>query len=685
MNTASSMGEPDGFQTYDAPLPSSGRVVHSWHCSNPKRASAEVSGSRSLRSPRGSGIIVAMIVGTMEPGVSYLFPFFVLFATSGIYLWLLGGAFLRLVAQVEANGLAHALDRMGDPAGTCKSLICLRRINEQTVTGLVDWVRRRGGRSSCGFAGALDESDRRSTVSQRTIYWLIRCSWERPPLLAFFPVFNACTKEMILYDLGLYYLKAVRWIATYPIVPGLANVQGHLGFNQSGFLFTTLFDAILPERWGIFLVGGILPWLGLASSLFALFCLGLHASGKLGSPRSITVAYACSLPVWIYAFLYENLSSGSPNLIVACVMIHLFLVFACFLFSPDEQSENLGEILVIGAACLCLKLTSLGFVLSIWAIAVGCNDSSSKMADPRIAAVAACPRNMRGHALRVGLSRRLPFRLPIFPVEFSRGTRGLARARLRDERLSRLYSALVALSPRRRGDGPPHHRMGSPLVCTRDSQSIPIRLADSGRDSGRPGPFAFSGKSARDFQFSSQERYLGLSSIWFRSALVCDSAGCTLLRSVSMAVRHCSCLGMDLAGNSHTPSSRAERLCVCAPSRLPASPGRTDGSGSLASACFHRSQSSSWRFPLIGMGWRFGMPRRATKHSMLRCQVPGASPRPSAFSTPPRVSPEASNTWNLEWYPAWSRIDGQNRAREILRSTPRLLERHEIPGHISMD
>ena len=52
---------------------------------------------------------------------------------------------------------------------------------------------------------------------------------------------------------------------------------------------------------------------------------------------------------------------------------------------------------------------------------------------------------------------------------------------------------------------------------------------------------------------------------------------------------------------------------------------------------------------------------------------------------PPRVSPEASNMWNLEWYPAWSRIYGQNRARQILRNTPRLLERHEIPGHLSVD
>ena len=473
----------------------------------------------------------------------YLFPFFVLFAASGIYLWLLGGAFPSPSRRWEENVLRAPWIGWAILLGALQITHLFAPINEQTVAGML---------IGCGGAAVIIiwlrwRARKRQTVNRIPANNLLLFgALGAAALLAFFPVFNACTKAMILYDLGLYYLKAVRWIATYPIVPGLANVQGHLGFNQPGFLITTLLDTLLPERWGIFLIGGILPWLGLASSLFALFCLGLHASGKLGSPRSITVAYACSLPVWIYAFLYENLSSCSPNLIVACVMIHLFLVFACFLFSPDEQSENLWRNLG-NRDCLPLpQVNQSGVCAKYLGNRRRCNDSSSKMADPRIAAVAAYPRNLRGHALRVGLSRRLTFRLPIFPVEFSRGTRGMARARLRDERLSRLYSALVALSPRRRGDGPPHRRMGSPLACTRDSQSIPIRLADSGRDSGRPGPFALSGKSARDFQFSSQERYLGLSSIWFRSALVCDGAGCTLLRSVSMAVRHRSCLGMDL-------------------------------------------------------------------------------------------------------------------------------------------
>jgi hypothetical protein len=38
------------------------------------------------------------------------------------------------------------------------------------------------------------------------------------------------------YDTGLYGAAAVRWIQTYPVVPGLANLHGRLGFNSSVFL-----------------------------------------------------------------------------------------------------------------------------------------------------------------------------------------------------------------------------------------------------------------------------------------------------------------------------------------------------------------------------------------------------------------------------------------------------------------
>src|SRR5882762_1854634 len=61
------------------------------------------------------------------------------------------------------------------------------------------------------------------------------------------------------YDTGLYGAPSVRWIQTYPAVPGLANLHGRLGFNSSVFLFI----AALGQG----------PWKDLGFHLFTGFLL----------------------------------------------------------------------------------------------------------------------------------------------------------------------------------------------------------------------------------------------------------------------------------------------------------------------------------------------------------------------------------------------------------------------------
>ena len=183
-------------------------------------------------------------------------------------------------------------------------------------------------------------------------------------LLSFVPVFNCCTKDIFDYDLGLYYLKTIRWIESFPLVPGLVNLQPHLGFNQSAFLLTSVFDTLLPDHRGIFFVGGLLPWLGLVLSSFAIVRMALRRFFQGPATQPIEIAYAISLPAWIVVLVSGNSSSASPDSISFCLMLHLFLVFACFIGSDDtsERSRNLGEILFLGATCLCVNPSSLAFV-----------------------------------------------------------------------------------------------------------------------------------------------------------------------------------------------------------------------------------------------------------------------------------------------------------------------------------
>jgi hypothetical protein len=295
---------------------------------------------------------------------AHFVPFFLVFGGSAVFLWLIGAAcFYRsagwrslfhapwlgyglLVGSLQITHLFSPVDRRFSFAfvviGSLAALVVL--MPSLLIKG---WPRKAAALRGLGSLILL------AAVA----------------LIVFVPVFNSCTKEMNRYDLGLYYLKTIRWIEGFAIVPGLANVQDHLGFNQSAFLATSFFDSLMPDR--LFLVGGILPWLGLTLSLFAIVRLALSRFVREEHVQSIEVAYAVSLPAWIFIFVVGDTSSASPDCTSACLMLHFFLIFACFVLSGEqERRDHLAEILFVGALCVCIKLNSLGLVAGVLALCI---------------------------------------------------------------------------------------------------------------------------------------------------------------------------------------------------------------------------------------------------------------------------------------------------------------------------
>lgn len=284
----------------------------------------------------------------------YFLPCFVLFGLSGIFLWLAGAAFFR-ENRLESLYCAPWLG-FGILVGALQLTHLFSPINRNASTIVLAMVSVPA--SAILLAQLLRmKPDRRSVVRWAMLLALLGVV----ALLAFIPVFNCCTKEVFPYELGLYYLQAIRWAETFPIVCGLVNLQPHLGFNQSAFLVTSVFDSLAPNRWGILFIGGLLPWLGLSLSLFAMLRIVILLFRKdAGTP--IEVAYGMSLPAWIFVLLGSNISGASPNSISFCLMLHFFLIFSCFIVSrvEEERLRRLGEILFVGALCLCVNLNSLG-------------------------------------------------------------------------------------------------------------------------------------------------------------------------------------------------------------------------------------------------------------------------------------------------------------------------------------
>jgi hypothetical protein len=296
--------------------------------------------------------------------------FFLIYLASGLYLWLLGAAVF--------GGWETGRSLFRAPwLGYAVLIACLQIAHFFTaINGAFSWTFLTASSLCAGGIVALRlrkipfKAKERPAMSP--LVWLallVAVGW-----LAFRPVFNTTTQQIVHYDVGYYYLQTIAWTTAFPIVPGLGNLLLNLAFNQSPFLVTSLFDSLGPHLWGYSLLGGFLPWLGLSLSGFALLqglCAVLAMRKRL---EPIEKAYAISLPAWIYTVLANNISSNSPDIPSACLQIHLFLCFASFLVAGKESPaivSEFGELIVLGALSLCVKLNSIFFVATIGLLSIG--------------------------------------------------------------------------------------------------------------------------------------------------------------------------------------------------------------------------------------------------------------------------------------------------------------------------
>ena len=216
-------------------------------------------------------------------------------------------------------------------------------------------------------------------------------------------------------------------------MPGLGNLLLNLAFNQSPFLVAALFDSLGPHLWGYSLLGGVLPWLGLTLSGFALSPRPLRTAGIAATARADwEKAYLISLPAWIYTLLTVNISSNSPDIASACLQIHLYLCFASFLAETDERTRlsAFGTLLVLAALSLSIKLNSVFLVAMIAVLALAVLLDSFRTGEPRPPTNSFCRASGCGHLLPMGLPGNRYVRVSILPVERAWRSLCLANSRL---------------------------------------------------------------------------------------------------------------------------------------------------------------------------------------------------------------------------------------------------------------
>ena len=94
----------------------------------------------------------------------------------------------------------------------------------------------------------------------------------------------------VSYDTGLYHAQNIRWIETYPLVPGLGNLHDRLAFNSNWLLVSALFSYSFLGFSGFHSLGALLVLLVTAFSLHKFDRL-LKGENTLSNAAAIFVVF----------------------------------------------------------------------------------------------------------------------------------------------------------------------------------------------------------------------------------------------------------------------------------------------------------------------------------------------------------------------------------------------------------
>jgi hypothetical protein len=156
------------------------------------------------------------------------------------------------------------------------------------------------------------------------------------------------------YDTGLYHAQSIRWIETYPVISGLANLHTRLGFNSNLFL--------LGAFWGFadksvysYQVPGLIIFFTLV-----LYCLFIIEKSRKNLTFSSTVAFGILFYLMVDKNMIVWLASPSPDLSAAMLVWGVFLLVIEKIEDHSSVQPNTR-----GIEILILSLFAISFKLSV--------------------------------------------------------------------------------------------------------------------------------------------------------------------------------------------------------------------------------------------------------------------------------------------------------------------------------
>jgi len=162
---------------------------------------------------------------------------------------------------------------------------------------------------------------------------------------------------MVGGDPGLYHIQSIRWISSYPIIPGLGNLHGRLAFNSSYFLYVSLLDVSYWSHKSQHLANGLLFIVALSQC-----CLSGY---KLITCKNNILVYDIMMVIFMIPLIMLcKLHASSPTPDVPIFILGTIgSVQLCKLLYSESDSHKIAFqiylIITIGVIGTTIKITFL--------------------------------------------------------------------------------------------------------------------------------------------------------------------------------------------------------------------------------------------------------------------------------------------------------------------------------------
>lgn len=173
-------------------------------------------------------------------------------------------------------------------------------------------------------------------------------------LLLFFLLIIA-SGEILVYDTWLYHSQNIQWIKKYPVIPGLANLQPQLGFNNMFFVLNALFTIDYPfflEDYDLL----IYPLNGVVS-IVVLLKLGTFLKLELKEKNWWRSFFYTTILGFCFLLFPRMINSPAPDLVCGILVIYILLIVEKENIEYSLYQSILTSGLIV--SCITFKLSTL--------------------------------------------------------------------------------------------------------------------------------------------------------------------------------------------------------------------------------------------------------------------------------------------------------------------------------------